>query len=126
MRYAFTMIELIFIIVIIGILSAVALPKLSTQRSDAVGAKIAIELANCINDAGNYYMLHSSFGHITQADNNQSRSCKNADECFNFVETDSNGSLAVTKDSSATSKECQEAHRIADQNFLPTTYVITF
>ena len=34
-REAFTMIELIFIIIIIGILSAVAIPKLAATRNDA-------------------------------------------------------------------------------------------
>lgn len=38
-RNAFTMIELVFVIVIIGILSAVAIPKFAVTRDDAVIAK---------------------------------------------------------------------------------------
>lgn len=38
-RYAFTMIELIFVIVVLGILAAVAIPKLAVTRDDAQIAK---------------------------------------------------------------------------------------
>ena len=40
-KNAFTMIELIFVIVILGILAAVAMPKLAATRTDAEVSKIA-------------------------------------------------------------------------------------
>nr|WP_275754690.1 type II secretion system protein [Sulfurimonas sp. SAG-AH-194-C21] len=40
-KQAFTMIELIFVIVILGILAAVAIPKLAATRDDAEISKIA-------------------------------------------------------------------------------------
>ena len=38
-RYAFTMIELVFVIVVLGILAAVAIPKFAATRTDAQIAK---------------------------------------------------------------------------------------
>jgi len=46
MKKAFTMMELIFAIIIIGILSAVALPKLFATRDDAVITKARSDVAN--------------------------------------------------------------------------------
>ena len=45
-RKAFTMIELIFVITIIGILSAVAIPKFAVNRDDAVVAKAKNTIAS--------------------------------------------------------------------------------
>lgn len=59
-RSGFTMIELIFVIVILGILAAVAIPKLSATRDDAKISKIASNLATIVSDAGSYYTSQGS------------------------------------------------------------------
>ena len=50
MRKGFTMVELIFVIVIIGILAGIAIPKLSATRDDAKHAKLISNTQICIND----------------------------------------------------------------------------
>ena len=45
-KKAFTMIELVFVIVILGILAGVALPKLTVSRDDATMAKMRADVAS--------------------------------------------------------------------------------
>lgn len=115
-RAGFTMIELIFVIVILGILAAVAIPKLAATRNDASSATYVTNLATCINDAGAAYLKDGNFTTTSAA-------CASADDCFDFNTTDSEGTLTVTADSNASKPSgCTDAVTDANNTGLITTH----
>lgn len=58
LRKAFTMVELIFVIVILAILGAVAIPKLNATRNDAINATIAQNIMTGAGEIASYAMSH--------------------------------------------------------------------
>jgi general secretion pathway protein G len=70
-KKAFTMLELTFVIVIIGILSAIAIPKFSATRDDAVITKARVTVAslrNAISTERQLRVLRGDFTPITNLD----------------------------------------------------------
>ena len=62
MKKGFTMIELIFVIVILGILASVAIPRLAATREDAEIATTVANLRTLISDINAYYVVKEEFG----------------------------------------------------------------
>lgn len=54
-KSAFTMIELVFVIVILGILTSLAIPKLNSTRDDARNSSRIALSRTCVNDAISSY-----------------------------------------------------------------------
>ena len=81
MRDGWTVIELIFIIVIIGILAATALSKLAATRDDAKLSVTVHNMAVCIKDAQAYYTTANKDYNETSHPNVCNR---NKTECYDF------------------------------------------
>ena len=62
MKKGFTMIELIFVIVILGILASVAIPRLAATREDAEISATVANLRTLISDLNSYYVVKGGFG----------------------------------------------------------------
>ena len=129
-RAGFTMIELIFVIVILGILAAVAIPKLAATRSDAEASKMVSNLATCVGDAGSAYLKDGNFSSVSTNDGTvwtvasltdpKSVACEDAITCFDLNSSDANGTLSVAANSDTT-KKCVSAQNLASKNKLIRT-----
>ncbi len=119
-RTAFTMIELVFVIVILGILAAVAIPKLAATRDDAQATKAAANLSIAITDIGSYYTAQEVLD-ITVT------SAPTSGDCFLIVANDDDGdgkddSIVVTG-VGGDANYCSSAIDIATNNGLIATHV---
>ena len=86
MKNAFTMIELVFVIVIIGILSAVALPKFLNTRDSANIAKEVGNLRTARTELMSGLLLGETYSNISHAPVN----------CFSFTNDATNKTLTIT------------------------------
>jgi prepilin-type N-terminal cleavage/methylation domain-containing protein len=141
-RAGFTMIELIFVIVILGILAAVAIPKLAATRDDAKIAKDASDASTALSDMGAYYTAHGAFSTVGKMTNVKFSSSKTAfvdasttdmngtntiymmdstgkDPCLSFKATAVDGNLTLTSESNSTA-ECKGLNKAIKK--LETTH----
>ncbi|HDZ5107434.1 TPA: prepilin-type N-terminal cleavage/methylation domain-containing protein [Campylobacter jejuni] len=69
MRKAFTILELVFVIVILGILAAIALPKMSSSKDEAEVSKSLNNLKTFINDISVYALKNDRLNSIKMMSN---------------------------------------------------------
>lgn len=68
MKKGFTMIELIFVIVILGILASVAIPRLASTRADAEISSAIANLRTLESDIASYYTVKGAIDKETFAE----------------------------------------------------------
>ena len=120
MKKAFTMIELIFVIVIIGIIAAIGVPKLAIARNDAKASVIATRLSNCVELASKGYLMDGSFD-INDTNCLEVVSTVN---CYILTSDDDNGTLNI-KDVSSASNACKLSQVLTLRNKLSSISGIT-
>ncbi|EIZ7793577.1 prepilin-type N-terminal cleavage/methylation domain-containing protein [Campylobacter coli] len=69
MKRAFTILELVFVIVILGILAAIALPKMSSSKDEAEVSKSLNNLKTLINDISIYTLKNDHLSSIKTMSN---------------------------------------------------------
>jgi general secretion pathway protein G len=72
-RKAFSMIELIFAIVILGTIAAVAIPKLSNSKNSANVAVIKQDISTVVTSLQSYYLLNDKLDKISDVVNLNSK-----------------------------------------------------
>lgn len=139
-KKAFTMIELILVIVILGVLAAVALPKLSATRDDAYTAKLASNIMTGASEIASYAMANeqidsnitlmsnaianlSSVGDATVIPNKAVIHCGNINDCIE-LSIDSNtttgvDTLITTFGNAGTDTRCASLQSAINANLYP-------
>lgn len=120
MKKGFTMIELIFVIVILGILAAVAIPKLAATRDDAEITKTATNINTLINDLGSYYTSQGEFaGDTKKMSNVKTPIMAKNDKCLEVgAGNNTKGEIGITIKTDGLCKNVWELPGLADVRAL--------
>ncbi|BFU77027.1 hypothetical protein ALC152_02420 [Arcobacter sp. 15-2] len=69
LKQGFSIIELIFVIAVLGIIAAVAVPKLMDTRSSAIVSTIKQDISTITTSVQSYYMMNNKIDNISDSVN---------------------------------------------------------
>lgn len=123
---AFTMIELIFVIVILGILAAVAIPRLAATRDDAEVAKAVSNIRLGIQDLGGYYLAKGRFSsNISDMTSVENPVMVKTEQCATFSYQDRNETI-LTMNTNGLCRRVWENSTLKNLSGMPFTDGIVF
>jgi len=125
-KKGFTLLELVFVIAILGIIAAFAIPKLLDSRSDAVVSTIKQDIATISTSIQSFYMINNGISKITDAVNVNNKLWDISDKVIKYnvngvecVSIAVNGSNLDINIDSNSSEICQ---KLSDAGIQNVTY----
>jgi len=94
-KKAFTMIELVFVIIIIGILAVIAIPKFSATRDDAIIAKAKTTVASIRSSLSSEVQRRVLSGNYTKIVNVGGSIGAYGEKIFDYFDNDVNGTRVL-------------------------------
>jgi general secretion pathway protein G len=125
-RKAFSLIELIFMIVVMGVIASVALPKLMNTKNNAVVSSLKQDISTVVTSVQSYYLVNGKIDKISDSVTLNSSNWDIADKEIKYLENEkvcvsikiTNNKLEVTIDET-TGNICQA---LSDGGSITTSY----
>ncbi|WP_320033351.1 prepilin-type N-terminal cleavage/methylation domain-containing protein [Halarcobacter sp.] len=115
MKSAFSLLELIFAIVIIGIISTFAIPKYLNTRNQALASTIQRDVISTINSIQSYYLINRKIDNLSDVitlnsknwniENTKMTFIEDENKCLELSIIDKKISLTVVEDAGAVCSE---------------------
>lgn len=86
MKKAFSLIELIFMIVVMGIIATVAVPRLIDMKNTSVVSTLKQDIATTISSVRGYYLLNGKIDKISDAVTINQSNWSISDKQINYIE----------------------------------------
>lgn len=118
-KKAFSLLELIFVIVVLAIIASVAVPKLSGTKSSAIVSTIKQDIATISSSVQTYHLLNDGIESITDSVSIDASLWENSDDKLIFKKDGENcveiyldgSSLKIDIKESASGQICKEIYQ---------------